>query len=161
MSAPLCPYCGNESELVTGRQIYPRSPALKNKPFYRCLPCDAHVGCPPDTTVALGRLANAALRKAKMAAHSVFDMKWRAGHMKRKDAYGWLAEQLGIERQACHIGMMDMEMCKRVVDVCGGVVPPVIMPSKHRTPYNQNRDKNYGKELDPHTGKVSDCRDRD
>lgn len=120
MSAPICPYCGKVSELVNGGVVYPRSgSALKAKNFYRCIPCDAIVGCHPGTTVALGRLANAPLRQAKMAAHSVFDLKWRCGGMKRKEAYGWLAEKLGIDRKECHIGMMDMEMCQRVVEVCG------------------------------------------
>lgn len=118
MSAPTCPYCGKRSDLVTGKDVYPRLRRLAGKNFYRCAPCDAHVGCHPGTTVALGRLANAPLRRVKMAVHSVFDLKWRSGHMKRKEAYGWLAEQLGIDRNDCHIGMMDMEMCKRVVEVC-------------------------------------------
>ena len=29
--------------------------------------------------------------------------------MKRGQAYGWLAEQLGIDKSDCHIGMFDVQ----------------------------------------------------
>lgn len=38
--------------------------------------------------------------------------------MKRGAAYGWLAEQLGIEKRACHIGMFDVDQCAAVVAAC-------------------------------------------
>lgn len=115
----LCPYCGGASERVTGNIIYPHRRDLHRKFFYLCRPCDAYVGCHPGTTAPLGRLANAELRKAKGAAHSAFDPKWKSGEMKRKAAYGWLAEKLGIPRNDCHIGMFDVETCREVVKVCG------------------------------------------
>jgi hypothetical protein len=116
----ICPYCQNVAELVTGADVYPHRPDLHHKFIYRCAPCDALVGCHPGTKKPLGRLANAELRKAKQAAHAAFDPLWQSGGMKRQAAYGWLAGQLGIDRQECHIGMMDVAMCKRVVEVCSG-----------------------------------------
>lgn len=65
-----------------------------------------------------GRLANAQLRDAKMAAHSAFDHLWQHGPMKRADAYAWLADQMGIQRGRCHIGWMDVGDCGRVVELC-------------------------------------------
>jgi hypothetical protein len=53
-----------------------------------------------------------------MAAHAAFDPKWQSKKMKRTAAYAWLAEKLGIDGKDCHIGMMDLMMCKRVVEVC-------------------------------------------
>jgi hypothetical protein len=38
--------------------------------------------------------------------------------MKRHEAYGWLANQLGLSRDDCHIGMFDVAQCERVVRVC-------------------------------------------
>lgn len=111
---PLCDYCGNTSESVTGREVYPHRPDLATKPFYRCAPCQAWVGCHPGTAVPLGRLANAELRRAKMAAHAAFDPLWKSGTMSRASAYKALARALGIEPQACHIGMFDVAMCARV-----------------------------------------------
>jgi hypothetical protein len=113
-----CPYCNQTASLVTGETIYPHRSDLHEKRFYLCAPCDARVGCHPGTTRPLGRLANAELRAAKMQAHTYFDPLWKSGAMKRYDDYGWLAGQLGLQRSRCHIGMFDVETCKRVVKIC-------------------------------------------
>lgn len=114
----LCPYCNEATKLVTGKEIYPHRPDLYDKKFWQCKKCDAYVGCHPGSNNPLGRLANAELRQAKMKAHAAFDPKWKKGNMKRAIAYKWLAEQLGIACSDCHIGMFDVEMCKKVVNVC-------------------------------------------
>ncbi len=115
----VCDYCGKPAEKTTGRVVYPHLPKLAEKIIYRCVPCRAHVGCHPGTDQPLGRLANAELRKAKMAAHEAFDPIWR-GKPKgaRGEAYGWLSRELGVDRSDCHIGMFDVAMCQRVVAVC-------------------------------------------
>lgn len=117
---PICPYCGQFSLLVGGQKIYPHRRDLYGKLFFLCEPCDAYVGCHQGTTNPLGRLANAELRAAKKQAHAAFDPIWKSGQKKRGSAYAWLADQLGIDKRECHIGMMDAETCRRVVEVCGG-----------------------------------------
>lgn len=114
----LCPYCASKPELVGGDVVYPHRHDLYAKWFYLCRPCDAYVGCHPGTTKPLGRLANAELRKAKNAAHAAFDPLWKDGKRKRKEAYAWLATQIGVAGKNCHIGMFDVETCRRVVEVC-------------------------------------------
>lgn len=118
MSEVTCPYCHEPAPLVTGREVYPHRPDLFAMSFYACLPCDARVGCHPGTTKPLGRLANAEGRKLKMAAHAAFDPIWKDGKRKRKDAYRWLADELGIEVNRCHIGYFNEDECRRVVAVC-------------------------------------------
>ncbi len=113
-----CPYCEAKAELVHGDAIYPHRHDLRDLKFYRCEPCEAYVGCHKGTTNPLGRLADAELRKAKMAAHAVFDPIWRSGRMKRTQAYQWLAAQLGIDPKDCHIGMFDVDTCCRVASIC-------------------------------------------
>jgi hypothetical protein len=115
---PVCPYCGEFSKLVDGSVIYPHRPDLFAKKFYQCAPCDAYVGCHDGTTKPLGRLANAALRAAKKRAHAAFDPIWKSGQKKRGSAYAWLADRLGIDKQDCHIGMFDVDQCRRVVEIC-------------------------------------------
>ena len=111
-----CAYCGAGCELVTGRDVYPHRRDLASIKIWRCVPCEAHVGCHPGTSNPLGRVANAELRRAKMAAHAAFDPLWKSKRMKRRDAYGALAKALGISVHDTHIGMFDVEMCRRVVD---------------------------------------------
>jgi hypothetical protein len=79
--------------------------------IYLCKPCDAYVGVHRNSTVALGRLANADLRKHKKLAHEKFDALWKIGGMSRSDAYSWLSKMLGTEPDFTHIGMFDKEKC--------------------------------------------------
>ena len=109
----LCPYCGYEAQFVDSIAVYRKSYGM----IYLCWPCDARVGVHKGTDKPLGRLANAELRKAKIAAHSAFDPMWRNATKSRRSAYKWLAEQLGIEGKDCHIGMFDVDMCQKVIEV--------------------------------------------
>jgi hypothetical protein len=119
MKPVICPYCSNAALLVTGVAIYPHRPDLFDRKFYQCAPCDAYVGVHINTDKPLGRLANAELRKAKVAAHAVFDPTWKGKTPKgkaRKAAYFEMADRLGIRGQV-HIGEMDVEQCMRVVEL--------------------------------------------
>lgn len=118
---PSCPYCGGNavyrytsSHLYGGRDF---------GPVWECAPCGAWVGCHDGTSKPLGRLANADLRAAKIAAHAAFDPLWRGGSMTRPEAYTWLAKQLGIPRKKCHIGMFDEASCYLVAKVCQAWTP--------------------------------------
>ncbi len=109
-----CPYCGakavwRDSSIVYGKSYGPIW-VCSNYPA-----CDAYVGCHGGTRTPLGRMADAELRENKKQAHAAFDPLWKAGKMTRAEAYGWLAKELGIPRSECHIGMFDVEMCRRVV----------------------------------------------
>lgn len=122
----VCPYCDKPAALVTGAAIYPHRPDLFGKKFWQCAPCKAHVGCHAagngegDGTKPLGRLANDELRRWKSKAHAAFDPLWKARTMRRKEAYGWLAQSLGISAANCHIGMFDVDLCKRTVEAVKG-----------------------------------------
>lgn len=118
-----CQYCLEDAVLVTGKEVYPHRPDLVEKKFWKCPgQCDAYVGCHlPNKalgyrgTEPMGVLANPELRRAKMAAHAALDPFWKAAGIKRHVAYRWLAEQLGIHEEACHIGMFTVDQCKQVV----------------------------------------------
>lgn len=114
-----CSYCNNPAKLVTGKEIYPHRDDLSFKKYWYCKPCSAYVGCHHPSERPLGRLANAELRKAKMAAHAVFDPLWgNKNFPTRSFAYKWLANKLGINVKDCHIGMFDAETCNKVVEIC-------------------------------------------
>ncbi len=126
-----CDYCRQPAALVDGTVIYPHRPDLAHKHFYNCAPCAAWVGCHPGTTNPLGRLADAELRAAKQSAHAAFDPIWKARFfakakadpkytrgMARGGRYKKLAEVMGIPKAECHIGMFDVQQCRRVVEIC-------------------------------------------
>ncbi len=122
MNKVICPYCDVGAKLVDSKIVYGgRSYGMiwlcSNYPD-----CDAYVGVHRGTKKPLGRMANAKLRKAKMAAHAAFDRHWKSWdltrRMGRNEAYRVLAEALGICVKNCHIGMFDVDECNRVVEVC-------------------------------------------
>lgn len=121
-----CAYCGRPAKLVNGAVLFPHLPHLSTKLFWRCDPCDAHVGCHPGKTEPLGSLANLALRRARTRAHDAFDPVWKRLADERgwrlakarAVAYNWLAEQMGMRRGECHIGWMDEEQCEAVELYC-------------------------------------------
>lgn len=123
---PICDYCRFPAKLVTGEKVYPHRKDLHHKKFWYCDNSHppAYVGVHEagkdqgDGTKPLGRLADKVLRKAKRNAHQAFDYLWQDRIMSRKEAYAWLAKELGIKPERCHIGMMDVQTCNAVVDVC-------------------------------------------
>lgn len=130
---PTCPYCGDPAVRVTGDRLYRDRPDLHNRIMWWCGPCLAWVGCHPGTDRPLGTLANRKLRFARMLAHQAFDPLWRSkiardrcSHSEARSAgYEWLARELGIDRDKCHIAMFDEQTCKRVVEICR-------LPNQHR-----------------------------
>ena len=119
----ICPYCEAEAKLIKDSSVVYHK---DYGPLWACLPCDAWVGCHPGTTKPLGRIASKELRDAKVAAHLAFDPLWRRKMTeqgwKRRSArsmgYKWLAMRMDLTREACHIGMFNVEQCRRVVDIC-------------------------------------------
>ena len=118
-----CPYCNKATEHVPDTEVYNIS---FGGMIYLCRDCDAYVGChknKPDQS--LGRLANKELRQAKIEAHYYLDNLWQRridaettkGHARGK-AYKWLREQMNLTSAECHIGMFDVEQCKKVVEIC-------------------------------------------
>lgn len=119
MKSVRCDYCGRDAVLVNGDTIYPHRVDLHQLQFWQCQPCSAFVGCHKNSDAKpLGRLANADLRRAKKDAHAVFDLLWKSGNKSRKEAYQWLSQQLHIDSKLCHIGMFDIYMCYRMMEVC-------------------------------------------
>lgn len=118
---PICPYCLKRSTLVTSRAVYG---GRDYGPVWCCAECEAWVGVHRDSKdfAPLGRLANASLRKLKMKAHALLDPCWRnrPGHDKgrlRKAIYKLLADELGIDGKACHVGEFDDDLCERAIRI--------------------------------------------
>jgi hypothetical protein len=114
-----CPYCGKPARFFQSSERFYNG--RDYGPLWACVPCGAWVGCHKGTVTPLGRLADKALRAAKIRVHNAFDPLWRSGMMSRSAAYGYLAMQLDLTPSACHIGYFDIETCDRVVQICKGL----------------------------------------
>lgn len=113
----ICPYCQKSTQLVDSAMVYQKSYGL----IYYCEPCYAWVGTHKDSTEALGRLANAELREYKKQAHSAFDVLWKFENDKRKvrsKLYLWLSRKMKMPLDKTHIGMFDVDQCKKVIKLC-------------------------------------------
>lgn len=125
-ASPICPYCNQRAVLADSAVIY-NGRSYGNAWICANFPlCDSYVGCHKGTDSPLGCMANKELRDAKSAAHKVFDAIWRKKAVRgvctpkqaRVRGYSWLADMLGMHRGKCHIGWMNVEQCRKVVEIC-------------------------------------------
>ena len=124
MKLVICQYCNGRAELVRGSSLFQDSKEFYYCKFWRCAGCKAHVGCHPGTDKPLGTLAKQNLRRLRCIVHLAFDKRWKNGRVKkrrrkRSAAYIWLAAELGIPVEQCHVGMFDERMCERALEVLG------------------------------------------
>lgn len=131
-----CGECGTTCELTKGAEVYPHRGDLAHLWFWICRACGAYCGCHKshagraDPHTPLGTPAGPKTREARSAAHREFDPLWkRLGRAKlwpfqkaRSVCYRWLAAQLEIPADRCHIAMMNEADALRVVAVCRGPV---------------------------------------
>lgn len=120
-----CVECGStKAALVTGADVYPGRQDLANLKIWRC-PCGARVGCHKGTEKPKGRPAGPATQAARIRAHAAFDPLWRAKSAKeglalsycRGKAYNWLAGQMNLPPDVCHIGMLTRGQAEQVVQI--------------------------------------------
>lgn len=112
----VCADCG-------GRLVYRTTG--KYGPWYACERwpgCPGAIGAHPDGS-PLGTPADTRTRKARTAAHEVFDALWKPGSQRnakirrrRKRAYAALGEFMELSKDECHIGMFDANQCARVIE---------------------------------------------
>lgn len=58
------------------------------------------------------------LAALRAQAHQSFDVHWEFGGCTHSEAYAWLAKQLDIDPEQCHIGMFGEKECERVIALC-------------------------------------------
>lgn len=111
-----CPHCAD-----SGNVVLTRNDAKYGREYgdwswcYFCTECKAYVGCHEFTHIPLGTLATQPTLDARKAAHAAFDPIWKERDISRRQAYSWLAIELGIDREDCHISWFDKETCEQVV----------------------------------------------
>jgi ssDNA-binding Zn-finger/Zn-ribbon topoisomerase 1 len=108
-----------------------------NHPFFGCSrwpDCDATHGATSEGE-PLGIPGDSATRHARKRAHLALDRLWqtaetmypnasdaksikRLQRLARVRSYEWLADQLGLTSEECHIGRFDMATCDAVAAIC-------------------------------------------
>lgn len=112
----ICRYCGSPVVYTSNAEIYGKEYGTGK--CYLCRNCRAFVGVHPGTDTPLGTLANEELREWRKEAHFWFDRIWKKPTKitTRYNAYGYLAKKMGLPREETHIGMFEIEQCKKVIE---------------------------------------------
>jgi zinc-finger-containing domain len=121
LKGTICSYCVRPTVRVKATEIY-GSVSLANKDFLLCRHCWAYVGVHKSSGIALGRVANLSLRSKRSAAHKIFDLLHKEGHLSRATAYKWLSAELSIPAKYTHIAMFGERTCDRIIEI----VPPYL-----------------------------------
>lgn len=115
IAAVYCPYCGKLADLVDSSEAYKVSYGY----IWLCRPCDAYTGVHRDSPkfAPLGTLAKKELRYLRQMVHKKFDPLWKSGKMTRVKAYHWLAYQMGISSDRCHVALFCEAKCKKALAI--------------------------------------------
>jgi hypothetical protein len=119
MRIPTCPECYKQGLLVSGKEVYSHRPDLYKKWFYVCKKHDTRVGCHSNTKEPLSsKMAGGQLRLLRSQTHGMLDPLWRNGHFpSRGVAYSWLAKEMEISTEACHVSMFDQNECLKAISI--------------------------------------------
>lgn len=114
-----CRYCKGEVKFKDSSCIYNKSYGM----IYICTSCGAYVGVHKGTSTPLGSLANKELRLYRKEAHKYFDNIWRrkkktGDRYARSKAYKWLSNKMKLPPNKTHIGMFEIDQCKKVIELC-------------------------------------------
>ena len=109
----VCDYCENDAVFMTTEQFYGKDFGTN---MWVCKLCDAYVGTHKRTDEPKGTLANKELREWRKEAHKAVDPLWLSKSMKRKEVYQWIQDVMGLSSEEAHIGMMNIQQCKELID---------------------------------------------
>lgn len=114
-----CNLCGGRVVFISNARVYGRE--YGSGKCYYCMQCGAFVGThEPRPTEARGILADRKMRYAKKRVHDVFDAYWKdAKHRNRQRSamYEWLAKQMNIKAEDCHIGFFTCEQLEQAFKI--------------------------------------------
>lgn len=116
-TVPICPTCGHPAKMSEGRF------GMKAE----CCGLWSWGG---------KALVSRETHAARIQAHEAFDALWKSGRISRTEAYGKLAELMGMTRDECHMSLMTAAQAGRVKRLVGAHAivadPAEALPRKPR-----------------------------
>lgn len=88
--------------------------SLQNGKFGTYYSCNDWPACDL-TRNSKGSWSDKRTRDARFMAHLSFDVLWKEGALTRSEAYAWLSREMGISPKKCHIALMNVNQCRRVI----------------------------------------------
>jgi len=108
-----CDCCGSHNVHLQKRSLMGLPTQNKWDLVWHCGNCNALVGCHHGTDIPLGRLADRETRRARYELHRAFDPLWKKHGWRREAAYAWLARTLNLSEAEAHIGLLDVDACRK------------------------------------------------
>ena len=71
----------------------------------------------------MGTLANKALRRKRMEAHTALQRVVASGIMTKKQMYRCIQAEFGLPAEEAHIGKFSELRCQQVIDLCSRFFP--------------------------------------
>ena len=103
-----CPFCEDRVVKTTNDKIYGKM--YGNGMCYKCVSCDAYVGCHDDGK-PLGTPANKELRALRKKCHDTLDPLWKSGQMSRNEVYTILSIKMNKDKNQTHVALFNEEDC--------------------------------------------------
>lgn len=82
-----------------------------------CEDCGARVGCHPKSNRPLGLMADSHTRFLRAKLHEKIDPLWQSGIASRDEIYAWLAKELQVEFEICHVSQLDTKNLRIALDL--------------------------------------------
>lgn len=107
-----CNLCTGDVILVDSTIVYGTSYGN----IYYCLKCGNYVGVHKDNDKPLGLIADEQTRKARIAAHSIFDNLFKSKLMTRHNSYKVLQALMNMSADDAHISRFDKYQCGELIE---------------------------------------------
>ena len=85
--------------------------------IYFCPLCGATVGAHFSNLAPMGFPANREIRILRRQAHIMLNNTAKKLKLSTKDSYRWLSEQLHINNEDCHFGMMPKDTLEKAINI--------------------------------------------
>ena len=121
-----CPYCHSPALLRPASVVHGDRTSDPNGKLYVCArypACDSYVGAHRGSLLPMGTLANKALRRKRMEAHTALQRVVASGIMTKKQMYRCIQAEFGLPAEEAHIGKFSELRCQQVIDLCSRFFP--------------------------------------
>ena len=137
-----CDHCGCSSVSLLKNEVKTKKGTYLNS--WKCNRCHSRVSCHPGTNIPMGHMTDTRGRMMRKFLHNIFDELWQKQYMSRDEAYEWLAIELLIKRENCHISRLTKEQLQIAINICSDEI------KKRATILSRRHEKSKAKRITQH-----------
>jgi hypothetical protein len=112
----VCDACSSPSIIYTTEADVKGTNKRKWPYIWYCRNCKASVGCHPNTNLPLGYMASPYISHLRATLHAIIDPLWQSKLGTRKEIYSWIAKELCLSDEFCHIAQLSLTQLKIAIE---------------------------------------------